>query len=129
MLRPEQTPAVRAGASRPILHEHAPDHSYRFVSRFVPCPDPVDPGRLRAALAALAPRVLRAKGFVLAAGGPEQEWAVVQASGRTVDIQHRLPSPERGPPAAGLVFVGLEDLPSVGELAGAIREATERPTR
>ena len=44
-------------------HPHAPGR--RFVSRFVPCPDPVDPVRLRTALRALMPRVLRAKGFVV----------------------------------------------------------------
>ena len=129
LLRAEQTSAVRADTQSPIAHEHAPDHSHRFVSRFVPCPDPVDLDGLRAALSALAPRVLRAKGFVVAAGGPEREWAVVQASGRTVDVQRPLPVAERDPPAAGLVFIGLEDLPAPDELAGAIREATERPTR
>ena len=47
----------------PGTDEH--DHERRFVSRFVPCPDPVDPARLHAALAALVPRVLRAKGFLV----------------------------------------------------------------
>ena len=117
----------RTDAPGPAAHRHASDHARRFVSRFVPCPDPVDPDRLHAVLSALVPRVLRAKGFVLAAGGPEPGWAAVQASGRTVDIERRPPSPERGEPAPGIVFIGLDDLPSASELTGAVRTAVVHP--
>ena len=113
-------------ASASASTESAPDHWYRFVSRFVPCPDPVDPVRLRTALSVLAPRVLRAKGFVLAAGDPEPAWAVVQASGRTVDVEPRPPSPEQGEPAPGIVFIGLDDLPSADDLADAAGQAVVR---
>ena len=112
------------------------DHSRRFVSRFVSCPDPIDPARLRAALSSLTPRVLRAKGFVVAAGGPGPEWLVVQASGRTVDIEVRTASPERGAPvpgiapgiAPGIVFIGADDLPDPDTLARAVGNATARAT-
>ena len=110
-------------------HEHAPDHSHRFVSRFVPCPDLVDPDRLRAALSALAPRVLRAKGFVVTADGPAPERMVVQTVGRTVDIKRRPPSQKHGAPAPGIVFIGLEDFPATEELTGAVQAATVCPTR
>jgi len=125
----EASSGVHANLSDPNAHEHLSNHSHRFASRFVPCPDPFDPGRLRAALSALAPRVLRAKGFVLAADSPEPEWLLVQASGRAVDVERRLPSRERGAPAPGIVFIGLDDLPSASELAGAVRTAVVLPTR
>lgn len=124
---PEPKSLQRTDAHGPPAHRHASDHARRFVSRFVPCPDPVDPDRLHAVLSALVPRVLRAKGFVLAAGGPEPGWAAVQASGRTVDIERRPPSPERGEPARGIVFIGLDDLPSASELTGAVRTAVVHP--
>ena len=111
------------------VHEHAPDHSHRFSARFVPCPDPVDPDRLRAALSALSPRVLRAKGFVVSRDAPEREWLLVQASGRTVDIEHRPPSRDHRPPVPGIVFIGLEDLPDAETLAGAVRQAAASATR
>ena len=104
-------------------HGHHVDHGHGFVSRSVPCPDPIDPGRLRAALSGLMPRVLRAKGFVTSRQGPEREWMVVQASGRTVDIEPRHPSPDRAVPAPGIVFIGLDDLPGADELADAVRSA------
>ena len=107
----------------PTPHAHHADHGRRFVSRSVPCPDPLDPGRLRAALSALMPRVLRAKGFVMSGQGAGREWMVVQASGRTVDIGHRRPSPDRAVPAPGIVFIGLDDLPDAVELADAVRSA------
>ena len=130
ILPPAEAPSCAHGdQSGRTAHEHAPEHSHRFASRFVPCPDPVDHGRLRSALSALAPRVLRAKGFVIAADGPEPEWLLVQASGRTVDVERRPPSQERGEPAPGIVFIGLDDLPSTSELAGAVRTAVVRPTR
>ena len=116
-------------APGPAGHRHAGDHARRFVSRFVPCPDPMDPGGLRVALSSLMPRVLRAKGFVVSASGSGPEWLVVQASGRTVDIETRPPSPERGAPVPGIVFIGVEDLPDPQELAGAVRHATVRATR
>jgi len=116
-------------APDPDEHEHAPDHSHRFVSRFVPCPAPVDPDRLRAVLSALAPRVLRAKGFVVTADGPAPERMVVQTVGRTVDIKRRPSSQEHGAAAPGIVFIGLEDLPAAEELTGAVQAATIRSTR
>ena len=98
------------------------------MSRFVSCPDPMDPVRLRAALSSLMPRVLRAKGFVVPPGGPGPEWLVVQASGRTVDIEARPASPERGAPAPGIapgiMFIGVDDLPDQETLVRAVRHAT-----
>ena len=96
------------------------------MSRFVPCPDPVDPARLRVALSDLMPRVLRAKGFIASAEGREQAWLIVEACGRTVDIERLQPAPEHSMPAPGLVFVGLDDLPAAGEPAGAVRQAASR---
>ena len=130
ILPPAEAPSCAHGdlSGRPA-HEHAPEHSHRFASRFVRCPNPVDPDRLHLALSALTPRVLRAKGFVLAADDPEPEWLLVQTSGRTVDVERRPQSPERGEPAPGIVFIGLDDLPSAGELAGAVRTAVVLPTR
>ena len=164
----EPTTLRRADAPRPAAHphtgdhagdhtgDHAGDHTRRFVSRFVSCPDPMDPDRLRAALSSLMPRVLRAKGFVVSPGGRGPEWLVVQASGRTVDIEARLVSPERGAPAPGItpgtapritpgiapgtapgtapgiapgiVFIGVDDLPDPETLARAVRSATARAT-
>ena len=94
----------------------------------MPCPDPIDPERLRAALIALAPRVLRAKGFVVPAGGAEEHRLVVQACGRTVELEPgRLPpSHDAAPPPSALVFIGLDDLPDEDELAGAVCRASIR---
>ena len=111
----------------------AVEHGHGFVSRTVACPDPFDPGRLRAALASLAPRVLRAKGFVDSArDGPasEGEWMLVQACGRTVDLSPWRPPPGGARPASALVFIGLDDLPSEPELIRALQQArrgTSRP--
>ena len=109
----------------------APDHYHQFRSRVVPCPDPIDPGRLRAALEELAPRVLRAKGFVVTAArkrgaDPESgpEWMVVQASGRTAELEHWRPPPDRAPPSPGIVFIGLDDLPAAEELRTAVHRAS-----
>ena len=100
-------------------------HDHRFVSRTVPCPDPIDPERLHAALVALMPRVLRAKGFVVPAGGTEEEWMVVQACGRTVELERRRPPSNLGTaPFPGLVFIGLDDLPDEDVLAGVVRRAS-----
>ena len=120
----EPVPAVRSGVAGPTPHAHPVDHGRRFVSRSVPCPDPLDPGRLRAALAALMPRVLRAKGFAVSAHDPEREWMVVQACGRTVDIERWRPPPDQAIPTPGIVFIGLDDLPGADELADAVRSAT-----
>ena len=114
---------VRADAPGPEAHQHGADHASRFVSRFVPCPAPVDPGRLRAALSDLMPRVLRAKGFVVSAEGSGREWLVVQACGRTVNVERGHPVPEHSTPAPGLVFIGLDDLPAADELACAVHRA------
>ena len=132
----EPTSLRRADAPGPATHRHADDHTRRFVSRFVSCPDPVDPVRLRAALSSLMPRVLRAKGFVVSSGGPGPEWLVVQASGRTVDIEPRPAPTEGGVPApgiapgitAGIIFIGVDDLPDPDTLARAVRGATARAT-
>ena len=120
----EPVPAVRPHVAGPTPHAHPIDHGRRFVSRSVPCPDPLDPGRLRAALAALTPRVLRAKGFAVSAQGPEREWMVVQACGRTVDIERWRPPPDQAIPTPGIVFIGLDDLPGADDLADAVRSAT-----
>ena len=117
--------AMNAEAATAPLSTDSPTHDHRFVSRTVPCPDPIDPERLRAALAALMPRVLRAKGFVVAAGGTEEEWMVVQACGRTVELERRRPLSNPGTaPFPGLVFIGLDDLPDEDELAGVVRRAS-----
>ena len=118
------TPAVPVSDA----HPHGPDHTHRFSARFVPCPDPIDPVRLRAALSALSPQVLRAKGFVVSHDTPEPEWLLVQASGRTVDIERRPPSRDLGRPVPGIVFIGLEDLPDAEALAGAVRQAVASAT-
>ena len=86
--------------SDPYPHEHSPDHLLRFVSRVVPCPDAIDPGRLRTALFALMPRVLRAKGFVCG-DASRPEWLIVQACGRTVDIERRSPVADTRRAASG----------------------------
>ena len=118
---------AEAAATTPAVRPHG--HGHRFVSRTVPCPDPVDPELLRKALAALMPRVLRAKGFVAPAGGTEDERIVVQACGRTVELERRRPSPDReAAPFPGLVFIGLDDLPGEDELAGVVRRAAASPT-
>ena len=121
-------PAHAATALLPASAAGPPRHDHRFVSRTVPCPDPVDPERLRAALAALMPRVLRAKGFVITTTGrPEEDWMVVQACGRTVELERLRLRPDHGAaPFPGLVFIGLDDLPDDGELAGAVRRASIR---
>ncbi len=115
---------ARADDSNREVHNHDSDHTRWFTARFVPCPDPVDPDRLRTALSALMPRVLRAKGFIVSAEGPEHDWMLVQACGRTVDIERRGPAREHSMPAPGLVFVGLDDLPAADELTHAVRRAS-----
>ena len=108
-------------------------HGHGFVSRTVACPDPFDPGRLRAALASLAPRVLRAKGFVSPARcepASAEEWILVQACGRTVDVETWQPAPGGERPTSAIVFIGLDDLPSEPELIRALQQArrgTSRP--
>ena len=120
--------ATRAAESSGHGHGHGRGHEHGFVSRTVPCPDPIDPERLRAALIALAPRVLRAKGFVVPAGGTGQDRLVVQACGRTVELERRRlpPDPRAVPPPSALVFIGLDDLPDDDELARALRPASIR---
>ena len=106
-------------------HGHEPEHG--FVSRTVLCPDPIDPDRLRAALIALAPRVLRAKGFVVPADGTGDDRLLVQACGRTVELEpRRLPPSHGAAPPSALVFIGLDDLPDEDELAGAVWRASIR---
>ena len=123
--RADPPPSVRAGGT--------PDHYHQFRSRFVPCPGPVDPDRLRAALRDLSLRVLRAKGFVRSAAGPEEGesdpdigpgWLAVQASGRAVEIEAWSPRADQPEPAPGIVFIGLDDLPPADELRAALRGAS-----
>ena len=126
-------PAARVDPPGPAAPGGAPDHYHQFRSHFVPCPDSIDPGRLRAAFEELSPRVLRAKGFVVSAAGSqkrgsdpdiETEWMVVQASGRTVEIERWRPSSDRAPPFPGIVFIGLDDLPAREELRTVVQRAS-----
>ena len=101
-----------------------PEHSHRFRSHFAPCPDPVDPERLRAALRTLLPRTLRAKGFVVSArAGDEPEWLLVQACGPAVETEAWRPPADRPVPAPGIVFIGLDDLPAASEFRAAMQRA------
>ena len=117
---------ARKETTAPAPGAGSPGHEGRFVSRTVSCPDPIDPDRLRAALVALMPRVLRAKGFVAPAGEPgeEKQWMLVQACGRTVDLERWHPPRNDAMPVPGIVFIGLDDLPGESELAGAVRRAS-----
>ncbi len=110
-----------ASASAPAAGSSAPGHRDRFASRTVSCPDPIDLARLREALTALLPRLLRAKGFVLGAGRPEPAWMIVQVCGRTVELAPWKPPPDEAPPAPNIVFIGLDDLPGEEALARAVR--------
>ena len=134
--------AGRADRSEPEMSDRAPDHYHQFRSHFVPFPDPIEPGALRAVLAELSARMLRAKGFVISAAAPPREkadpdsgeggatpvldtgsgteWKVVQASGRTVEVETWNPPEGQPPPVPGIVFIGLDDLPSAKELDAAV---------
>ena len=102
-----------------------PEHSHRFRSHAAPCPDPVDPERLRTALRTLLPRTLRAKGFVVSArAGDEPEWLLVQACGQAVEIEAWRPPADRPAPTPGIVFIGLDDLPAASEFNAALRRAS-----
>ena len=125
--------ADRADGAAPSRTDGASDHYHQFRSQFVPCPDPVDPGRLRAAFEELSPRVLRAKGFVRLAASPQEResdsdvgpgWLVVQVSGRAVEIDAWSPRADQPAPAPGIVFIGLDDLPPAAELRAALRGAS-----
>ena len=125
--------ADRADGVAPSRADGAPDHYHQFRSHFVPCPDPVDPGRLRAAFVELSPRVLRAKGFVRSAARPQEReshsdvgpgWLVVQASGRTVEIEAWSPRADQANPAPGIVLIGLDDLPAEDALRAAVHLAS-----
>ena len=119
--------AARAEPPPSAKVDGAPDHYHQFHSHFVPCPDPIDRDRLRAALQGLAPRVLRAKGFVVAdGGGPDPEWMVVQACVRAVEVEGWRPPDGRGAPSPGLVFIGLDDLPGAEELRAVLDRAAIR---
>jgi len=121
--------AARADPLPPVKADGAPDHYHQFRSHVVPCPNPVDPDRLRAAFRDLSPRLLRAKGFVRSAARPEERgtgsdigsgWLVVQASGRTVEIESWSPQPDQPDPTPAIVFIGLDDLPSADELRATV---------
>ena len=101
-----------------------PEHSHRFQSDVVPCPDPIDPERLRAALRALSPRTLRAKGFVVSARTAEPAWMLVQMCGESVEIEAWRPPADQPAPTPGIVFIGLDDLPAAGELRAAVHRAS-----
>ena len=125
--------ADRVDPPAPAARVGAPDHYHQFRSHFVPCPDPIDPGRLRAVFEDLSPRVLRAKGFVVSVAGPEEPrsdpdvgpgWIVVQASGRTVEIEAWFPRADQPAPTLGIVFIGLDDLPAADDLRAAVGRAS-----
>ena len=125
--------AERASHSAPGRLDRPPDHYHQFRSHLVPCPAPMDTGRLRAALGELSPRVLRAKGFVVPTAGSRSpgsdpaagpEWMLVQACGKSVEIEPWRPPAERAPPSPGLVFIGLDDLPDAEELRAAVHRAS-----
>ena len=121
--------AGRADGAAPSRADGAPDHYHRFRSHFVPCPDPIDPERLRASLQDLSPQVLRAKGFVVARNTGSgldsgSQWMVVQAIGRTVELDPWLPPLDRSRPSPGIVFIGLDDLPAVEDLRAAVHLAS-----
>jgi len=124
-------------APAPAPADGAPDHYHQFRSHFVPCPDPIAPGRLRAALEELSPQVLRAKGFVVAPSRPEAGesgpdpgpgWLVVQASGRTVEIEDWCPGADQTAPTPGIVFIGLDDIPAAEVLRAALVRASAPET-
>ena len=117
-----------SGAARSSVAAASPPSrlGHGFRSRTVYCPHPIDPARLRTTLAALMPRVLRAKGFLVSAGaGPDaaKEWTLVQACGRTVHLEPWHPPPDEARPTPALVFIGLDDLPAESELVRVLRHA------
>ena len=124
--------AERVVPASPAKAGGAPDHYHQFRSQFVPCPNPVDPDRLRAAFKEMSPRVLRAKGFVRSAVGPQEResdsdigpgWLAVQASGRAVEVEAWSPRADQPNPAPGIVFIGLDDLPTADDLRAAVHLA------
>ena len=124
--------AERVVPESPAKAGGAPDHYHQFRSQFVPCPNPVDPDRLRAAFKEMSPRVLRAKGFVRSAVGPQEResdsdigpgWLAVQASGRAVEVEAWSPRADQPNPAPGIVFIGLDDLPTADDLRAAVHLA------
>ena len=131
--------ADRADRPAPAVSDRAPDHYHQFRSRFVPFPDPIDPGALRAVLAELSTQVLRAKGFVRRRGadrdstgsGPNPELAdsglelmLVQLSGRSVEVETWTPKEDDPAPSPGIVFIGLDDLPTADDLRAAVARAS-----
>ena len=105
-----------------------PEHSHRFRAHVAPCPDPIDPERLRAALRALSPRTLRAKGFVVSARAGEPAWMLVQACGESVEIEAWRPPAGQPAPIPGIVFIGLDDLPAADDLRAAVQRASAPAT-
>ena len=131
--------AGRADRPEPAMSDRAPDHYHQFRSHFVPFPDPIEPGALRAVLAELSARMLRAKGFVRKGGadpdsarsGPDLELAdsgpalmLVQVSGRSVEVETWAPQEDEPAPSLGIVFIGLDDLPAPDELGAAVARAS-----
>ena len=121
--------AGRMDGAAPSIAGGAPDHYHQFRSLFVPCPAPLDRARLRAVLAKLSPRALRAKGFVHSLASPQEGdpapgdgagWLVIQASGRVVEIEAWSPRADQPEPAPGIVFIGLDDLPCADNLRAAL---------
>ena len=73
---------------------HHRDHDHDFAAWHWSSPDPLDPGRLRAAMRRLPPGVLRAKGILRAKDGGR---LVLQAVGKRVAVDHEpgAPAPSR----------------------------------
>ena len=131
--------AARADRPAPAVSDRVPDHYHQFRSHFVPFPDPIEPGALRAVLADLSTQVLRAKGFVRRRGadpdstgsGPDLELAdsgpelmLVQVSGRSVEVETWTPQEDEPAPSLGIVFIGLDDLPAADDLRAAVVRAS-----
>ena len=73
--------AGRVDRPEPAISDRAPDHYHQFRSHFVPFPDPIEPGALRAVLSELSARMLRAKGFVRKGGRTPIRQEVGRTSG------------------------------------------------
>jgi G3E family GTPase len=94
-------------------HDH--DHGAHFHSVFVGLEQPVDLAALRGTLEALPDSVLRAKGFVVPAGGSNQ-LHVVQLAGRRLSMEPWVVQDSAAEPPLGLMVIGTADMPSAEEL-------------
>jgi G3E family GTPase len=104
------------------------DHAALFRSAAVSLARPLDLASLHTQLTGLPSSVLRAKGFVSAAGDPGH-LHLVQLSGRRVRIDPWTMPDRAGaaPPCRELVFVGTPDMPSADWLERRLRGAALRP--